>query len=191
MVIYIPAKSKTSWVDSAQLIMNTACRVFRSGSEYYDSISVESYDRYQDGVYSVLAISLFKKRDFIRKVQILLEGEFATITLGEYSWVIEINLDLLFNVYTLKTTSENIFLHYGQDKAGIGAVIKKSQRFRPSDWYNAVEYAYGNGVKYYPNDKAPKTIEDLPSGYRLENNPPGHIDGWGVGFKGGSYLVSK
>ena len=108
---------------------------------------------------------------------------------GEFHYLVfEIDTDKLeFPTLHIPLEKSNIFIKYGKCK-NFPIEIAKSERIRPEDWYEA--WAFGNefngGTGYTYKGSAPSF--ELEEGYTLKHYSAGHIDGWGSGFKGGSYI---
>jgi hypothetical protein len=111
-----------------------------------------------------------------------------------YFFVIDILCEKIpFHEVLIPLEKGNMLVKYG--KCLISEMqeleITKSERIRPSDWYDGEDFGnqFNGGTKYFYKGNAP--IFNLAEGYEFTHKSAGSIDGYGSGFKGGSYIIKK
>jgi hypothetical protein len=199
-IISIPALSVKSWSSSAQACMNLAKKNLFSINFCQFTIGI-NYSMKNRSAGKAVYSKLAKRSQFLLSVESLISLLDISPVLKEVScnsikdwgkvslvWEIEIPIEKVFSSVKVETEKENFRFIMGPDLHGLGMVALESDKFIPQDWYKAYDFGneFNGGTTYEP-ENAPESIP-LPEGYSLVNKGSGHIDGWGFGFKGGSYI---
>jgi hypothetical protein len=213
MKIFIRKTKNTAatWQQQAMLILNTHRGMFFNYSCFEEPssspISFGGVAPYR-GVETLFIKDFLSNRKFVSSLETMIEKGIAIQKEGIevplknwgvvydtlYFFVIEILCEKIpFHEVLIPLEKGNLYVKYG--KCTIPELsnleITKSERIRPSDWYEGESFGneFNGGVKYYYKGNAPAFV--LAEGYEFTHSSAGHIDGYGSGFKGGSYIQKK
>jgi hypothetical protein len=201
--------SVVTWQQQTTLIINT-----HKGGDLFDYTCFEepkstpiSFGGVADykGVETLFIKDFLSNKKFVENLDKLIAKELAiqrediTVPLKEWGevydtlhfFVIEILCEKIpFQEVLIPLEKGNMLVKYG--KCLIPSLqeleITKSERIRPCDWYEGEHFGnqFNGGVKYYYKGNAPAF--ELAEGYEFTHKSAGSINGYGSGFKGGSYI---
>jgi hypothetical protein len=202
MKIFIESKGKSSnWKES----LNLHHFVESTNPYWCGMISVSSYDEPYGSTPIILsgrgekekAIWAFLGKCFVQKIE-------KMILLGlakEVPCVLSEHGKVFFTIEVFpknfKFPSINIdgqLIEYGAAAILPETKISCSTIFRPEGWFTEEDYGncHNGGTLYLPTQFGQKKSEQikLEAGYALILSK-GSVDGWGLGFGGGAFIISK